>query len=136
MDFEKGTLRLRQSERVVPAVLTCLLLCLVNYAMDVLFDRYGMPVSKTIVNDVIIGSLGAGVVFYYLSASRENHNFRSAKERIVLIGQLNSRIRESLGGVTSSAMSEDREERLRGIDEAIDRIDDILTDFQKGANLE
>jgi hypothetical protein len=133
MEFVKKKLRLREYDRLVPAAITFVFLCLTNYGMDIALDRYGMPASKTIVNDVIIGVLGAVAVFYYLSASRENYNFKSAKERIVLIGELNRRIRESLGVVTSSAMSEDREARLRGIDEAIDRIDDILCDFQVGA---
>jgi hypothetical protein len=133
MELVKGKLRLREFDRLVPAVITFVLLCGVNYGMDIALDWYGMPASKTIVNDVVIGVLGAVAVFYYLSASRENHNFKSAKDRIVLIGELNRRIRESLGGVTSSAMSEDLDARLQGIDEAIDRIDDILCDFRTEA---
>lgn len=100
--------------------------------MDILFDWYGMPASKTIVNDLIIGILGAVAVFYYLSASDKNHNFANAKERIVLIGEMNLRIRESLGVVTSSALSDDRDARLQGIDQAIDQIDEILCDFRVG----
>jgi len=136
MDWASGNTRSRLFDRLIPAAITCVLLCVANYAMDIFFDWYGMPVSKTIVNDVIIGILGAIAVFYYLSASRENHNFQSAKERIVLIGQLNARIRQSLGVVTSSAMSVDRGERLRGIDEAINSIDDILCGFQTEPDME
>jgi len=133
MELVKGKMRLREFERLAPAAITFVFLCGVNYGMDIALDWLGIPASKTIVNDVVIGLLGAVAVFYYLSASRENHNFKSAKERIVLIGELNRRIRESLGVVTSSAMSEDRGARLQGIDEAIDRIDEILCDFQVGA---
>ena len=118
--------------RVVPAVLTCAFLFAANYTMDIAMARMGIDESKTIVNDLIIGVLGALAVYYYLSASYENLHFQSARERILLIGELNLRIRESLGVVTSSAMSDDRVARLRGIDEAIDRIDDILCDFQTG----
>ncbi len=118
--------------RVVPAVLTCGFLFAANYTMDIAMARMGIDESKTIVNDLIIGVLGALAVYYYLSASYENLHFQSARERILLIGELNLRIRESLGVVTSSAMSDDRVARLRGIDEAIDRIDDILCDFQTG----
>jgi hypothetical protein len=117
-------------ERWLPAAITCAILCTANYGLDVAFDWYGLPTSKTILNDLIIGILGAVAVFYYLSASQEGHNFRSAKERIVLIGEMNARIRESLGVVTSAALSEDRMERLRGIDQAMDRIDEILCDFR------
>ena len=116
----------------MPAVLTCILLCVTNYAMDVVMERLGMSSSKTIVNDLVIGILGAMTVFYYLSASYESHHFEFAKERILMIGQLNLRIRESLVAVTGSALSDDPGARLRGIDEAIDRIDDILSDFRAG----
>jgi hypothetical protein len=130
MTFVKKKLRLGEFNRWIPAAVTGVILCGTNYAMDIGLDWLGTPSSKTIVNDVIIGVLGAVAVFYYLSASHESYNFKSAKERIVLIGELNRRIRESLGVVTSSAMSEDRDARLQGIDEAIDRIDGILCDFQ------
>jgi hypothetical protein len=123
-------IRRRGLERWLPAAITCAILCAANYGLDVAFDWYGLPTSKTILNDLIIGILGAVAVYYYLSASQENHNFKSAKERIILIGEMNTRIRESLGMVTSSALSEDRMERLQGIDEAIDRIDEILCDFR------
>ena len=92
--------------------------------------QMGTSGSKTIVNDVLIGVLGSIAVFYYLSASQESHQFESAKARIVLIGELNQRVRESLAAVTNSAMSDDRDARLRGIDEAIDHIDEILCDFR------
>lgn len=118
--------------RLVPAVLTCILLCATNYAMDIVMERIGMSASKTIVNDLVIGILGAMTVFYYLSASYESHHFEFAKERILMIGQLNLRIRESLVAVTGSALSDDPGARLRGIDEAMDRIDDILSDFRAG----
>jgi hypothetical protein len=39
------------------------------------------------------------------------------------------RIREALGVVATSALSEERMARLKGIDEATDRIDDMLTDL-------
>jgi len=133
MELVKGKMQLRDYDRLAPAAITFVFLCGANYGMDIALDWLGIPASKTIVNDVIIGVLGAVAVFYYLSASRENHNFKSAKERIVLIGELNRRIRESLGVVSTSVMSEDREARLQGIDEAMDRIDDILCDFQVGA---
>jgi hypothetical protein len=124
--------RTARLSRLVPAVLTCILLCGTNYAMDIGMERIGMNGSKTIVNDLVIGILGAMAVFYYLSASYEIHHFEFAKERILMIGQLNLRIRESLVAVTGSALSDDPGARLRGIDEAMDRIDAILSDFRTG----
>jgi hypothetical protein len=129
MTYTKKTERPRVWDLARPAVITGIGLCLANYGMDFLMDRLGTNSSKTIVNDVVIGVLGALAVYFFLSASRGRHDFESAKERIILIRELNRRIREALGAVTTSALSEERMARLQGIDEATDRIDDILTDL-------
>ena len=129
MTYTKRTELPRVRDRVRPAVITGIGLCLVSWAMDFLMDRLGTNASKTIVNDVVIGALGAFAVYFFLSASHGRHDFESAKERIILIRELNRRIREALGAVAASALSEERMARLQGIDEATDRIDDILTDL-------
>jgi hypothetical protein len=123
--------RQRKFDRLIPAMITGVLLCGVNYVMDIALDWFGMPASKTVLNDMVIGFLGAVAVYYYLSASQENYNFARARERITLIGELNLRIRESMVAVLRSAMSEDISARLQGIDEAMDGIDEILCDFRR-----
>jgi hypothetical protein len=115
--------------RVEAALLTGLLLCSANYAIDYLLDRLGTTGSKTVLNDLVIGILGALAVFFFLSASHEKQRFDSAKQRMVLIADLNWRIREAFGLVAASALSDDRFARLRGIDEATDSIDTILSEF-------
>jgi hypothetical protein len=129
MTYTKRTELPRVWDRVRPAVITGVGLCLVNWGMDIAMDRLGTNASKTIVNDVVIGVLGALAVYFFLTASRGKHDFESAKERIILIRDLNRRIREALVAVATSALSEERMARLQGIDEATDRIDDILTDL-------
>jgi hypothetical protein len=129
MTYTKKTERPRILDRVRPAVITGIGLSLASWAMDFLIDRLGTTASKTMVSDVVIGILGALAVYFFLSASRGRHDFDSAKERIILIRELNRRIREALGAVATSALSEERMARLQGIDEATDRIDDILTDL-------
>jgi len=129
MTYTRQTKLPRVWDRVRAAVITGAGLGLVNWSMDILMDRLGTNASKTILNDVVIGVLGALAVYFFLSASHGRHNFESAKERIVLIRVLNSRVREALGAVATSALSEERMARLRGIDEATDRIDDILNDL-------
>ena len=123
--------RRRLMDRLRPATITGVVMGLATYSMDFVLDRFGTSAPKTILNDVAIGLLGALVVFFYLSASREQQNFESAKERIRLIRKLNLRIREALIVISCSAMSEDRWARLQGIDEATDRIDMILSEFKE-----
>jgi hypothetical protein len=129
MIFTKKLLRTWRVARVRYALLTGLLLCSANYAIDLLLDSLGTTGSKTILNDVAIGILGALAVFFFLSASQERQKFDSAKQRMVLIAELNWRVREAFGVVAASALSDDRWARLRGIDEATDRIDIILSEF-------
>lgn len=97
--------------------------------MDFMLDRLGTTGSKTVLNDVVIGMLGAIAVFFFLSASHDKENFDSAKQRIVLIAELNSRIHEVFGVVAASALSDDPSARVRGIDQATDRIDIMFSDF-------
>jgi hypothetical protein len=129
MFLTRKTARPRLLDRFLPALITGIGLCVANFGMDFAIDRLGTSASKTILNDIVIGLLGALAVSFYLSAGYEKQNFDSAKERILLIKELNQRIREVIGLMANSAMSEDRCARLRGIDDATDRIDDILSDF-------
>lgn len=116
-------------DRVRAAVITGVVLCIANYGMDALMDRLGTKGSETILNDVAIGILGSLAVYFYLSTSYAKYNFESAKKRILLIAELNLRVREALEAFATSAMSEDRAARLRGIDEATDRIESVLSEF-------
>lgn len=84
---------------------------------------------EAFLNDVAIGILGGLAVFFYLSASHANHCFECAKEQILLIRELNLRIRGAMEQFASSAISDDRSARLEGIDEATDRIDSVLAEF-------
>lgn len=117
------------SERVKPALVTGLALFVTSYASDVLLDWWGVPVTATILNNVLIGILGALAVLFYLSASHEHHNFESAKERMALVSEVNRQVREVLSEIGQSAILEDREERLRRLDEVTDRMDNVLSDL-------
>jgi hypothetical protein len=116
-------------ERVKPALVTGLALFVTSYASDVLLDWWGVPVTATILNNVIIGILGALSVLFYLSASYEHHNFQRAKERMALVSEVNRQVREALSEIGQSAILEDREERLRRLDEVTDRMDSVLSDL-------
>jgi len=82
-------------DRVRPAVITAIGLCLANYGRDFLVDRLVTTASKTIVSDAAIGILGALAVYFLLSSSRERQDFESAKVRIILIRELDQVVRPS-----------------------------------------
>ena len=129
MNITKRPMDPRRVDLVWPAVITGIVLCLANYSMDFVMNWLGTSASKTFLNDVAIGILGGLAVFFYLSASYAQHNFESARERILLIRELNLRIRGAMELFAASAISDDPFARLQGIDEATDRIDHVLADF-------
>ena len=52
---------------------------------------------------------------------------------MALIGEVNRQVRDALVDITALAMVEDRTERLMRLDEATDRIDNVLTQLVPSA---
>jgi len=101
----------------------------VSFLSDIYLEKMGVPLTATIVNNVVIGLFGgAALLAYEIKVSRDQE-FKRAKERIALIAELNDHVRQSLTMIGLSAGLEQRDERLRRIDEAMSRIDTVLTDL-------
>jgi hypothetical protein len=115
----------RRFDRLGPALLTFLVLGIIDFALQSL----GTGETAPILNAAAIGVLGGAAVYFYLTASRASYYFGHVKERMTLIGELNERIRNAMVRFAASALSEDPTARLRAIDEATDHIDSILSDF-------
>lgn len=116
-------------ERTKPAIVFGLVLFVASDTMDLIFYRLGVPSGVVVLNNAAIGILGAMGLLFYLSASYESQNFARAKERMILIAELNHHIRSALVTIGSSALLEDRNERLRRVEEATARIESVLTDL-------
>jgi hypothetical protein len=113
---------------IIPVLLTMAVLGLASHYIDIFLDRMGVPIAATILNDCAIAVLGgAALLLYQLKASRDQE-FERAKERMHLVGELNRSLRSAMTLIELSAVLEDRNERLRRIDEAMTRIDLVLTD--------
>src|SRR5215813_8457459 len=113
--------------RLEAPLLTGLVLFITSYTGDVILESRGVPFTSTILNNLAIGILGGLTLLFYLSASYEYHNYKRAKEQMALIGEVNRQVREALVDITDLAMVEDRTERLARLDEATERIDNVLT---------
>lgn len=116
-------------ESLRPALITGLLLYFASYAMDLILYRLNIPGAATILNDVAVGLLGAILVLFYLSASYESQIMARARERMIMVAELNLHIRNALTLTGLAATLEDRQERLRLVDEASARIDKVLTEL-------
>ena len=120
-------------DRLVPIGVVSLGLFVVSFLSDIYLEKMGVPLTATIVNNVVIGLFGgAALLAYEIKVSRDQE-FKRAKERIALIAELNDHVRQSLTMIGLSAGLEQRDERLRRIDEAMARIDTVLTDLLQHA---
>ena len=116
-------------DRILPIGVVSMALFGASFISDVYLEMKGMPLRATLINNVAIGLLaGAALLAYEIKVSHDQE-FKRAKERIALIAELNDNVRQSLTLIGLSAGLEERDERLRRIDEAMARIDTDLTDL-------
>jgi hypothetical protein len=113
---------------IIPVLLTVVVLGLASHYMDLAFEKAGIPVAATILNDCAIGVLGGAALLLYQLKTQRDQEFERAKERMNLVGELNRSLRSAMTLIELSAVLDDRNERLRRIDEAMARIDMVLTD--------
>jgi hypothetical protein len=116
-------------DRNMPAFLTGSILCLVGYAVDIGLDKLGISIAATILNNLIIGVLGAMLLTFYLAENGRKHELVKARERMALVGELNRDIRQALILIGYSASLDDRSERLQRVDEAMEQIETVLTEL-------
>lgn len=129
--MEPGTKRASSFawDRILPIGVVSLALFGASFISDVYLEMKGMPLRATVINNVAIGLLaGAALLAYEIKVSHDQE-FKRAKERIALIAEVNNNVRQSLTLIGLSAGLEQRDERLRRIDEAMARIDNDLTDL-------
>lgn len=112
--------------RVLPVVAMGALLCLASYVLEVGFELAGVPPETTLLDNVILGILAAILLARYLRGREEAARLAAAKARIEMVGELNRRIRGPLTAMSRSILVENREERLRCADEALEQIDHVL----------
>jgi hypothetical protein len=112
-----------------PALIAGLALFAVSDILDLILSWIGIHSVATILNSVAIGILGGLLLLFYLTVSYENQVYARAKERMLLVAELNQHVRGALIAIEHSALLEDRRERLRKTEQAVASIDSVLTDL-------
>ncbi|MBZ5701698.1 MAG: hypothetical protein LAN84_07600 [Acidobacteriia bacterium] len=105
------------------------ILCFASYTLNLVFSRLGISRAATILDDLAMGLLGSLLLFVYLSALYESQCHARAKERAILVAELNYHIRGALTALGHCVLLEDREARLRHYDDAVATVDHVLTDL-------
>jgi hypothetical protein len=116
-------------ERITPALVIGGALFLFNFGIQFLLLKLRVPAAATILDDLAIAVLGALLFIFYVSAISLNQEYKRAKERIILIAELNHHIRDALTVIQCSGGIADENDRTHCVQEAIQRIDWVLTDL-------
>ena len=116
-------------------VMACVLF-IVSYAVDLTLLSFEVAPSSTVLNDIAIALIATGVMLFYLFSTHTQHVFLRAKERMNLTAELNHNLRQVLVEFRCAAEVEDRGERLRILDQAIEDVDRILIELVPAVNAE
>jgi len=116
-------------------VMACMLF-IVSYAVDLTLLSFEVAPSSTVLNDIAIALIATGVMLFYLFSTHTQHIFLRAKERMNLTAELNHNLRQVLVEFRCAAEVEDRGERLRILDQAIEDVDRILIELVPTVNAE
>lgn len=124
----KTSLLLRlQTERFAAAILVGLLLFFVSYLADWFMFRWGISGYHTILDNLVVGFCAA--VAAYLWVRFEAERQARAREKMILLVELNHHIRNALTLLGQTAVLQDGPAKLRLIDEAVERVDRVLTEL-------
>jgi hypothetical protein len=116
-------------ERIKPALIMGLVLFAASFVADITFIWLGASSKARIFNNLAIGIVGALLLAFYLTASYQHQAYLRARERMILIAELNHHVRGALSLIEESSMIDNREERIRRVDEAVNKIDVVLTEL-------
>lgn len=111
------------------AAVAALVLFAITYAADALLSYFHIAAAETILDDAAIAISGAVVMVFFLVQSHKNQIVASAKERAIIVAEVNHHIRNAMTPLALVMASEDTGERLRILDMANDRVDYVLTDL-------
>lgn len=93
---------------------------------DALLTYLKLSRAATLSNDVAVGVLAGACIFFYGRAAKERERFARYKDRIALMTQVDRHVRKSLTQIAESALTEDREQRIQRIDDAVERFDEMV----------
>jgi len=117
------------SNRATAAVVAGIVLFAVSYAADAILGYLKIPAAETITNNLAIAFIGAAVVLILLYRLHEQEVVTRAKERAIIIAEMNHHIRNAMTPLVLGLSSDDINERLRTLDQATDRVDHVLTEL-------
>ncbi len=111
------------------AAVAALVLFAITYAADAALSYMHIAAAETMLDDVAIAVAGAVILIFFLVQSHKNQIVARAKERAIIVAEVNHHIRNAMTPLALVMASQDTGERLRILDMANDRVDYVLTDL-------
>ena len=100
-----------------------------HYALIQVFSWQGINEGATLIDDFTIVALGSAALWFFLTLQAERQEIAHARERLIVTAKLNHQIRNAMSAVATSVVLPNEEDRLRLVDEAVERIDNVLMDL-------
>ena len=111
------------------ALVAGLTLFTITYVADAVLYYLGIAATETILDDAAIAIAGAGMLIFFLVQSNKNQMVARAKERAIMVAEINHHMRNAITPLALIMASPDTRERLRILDLATDRMDHVLTEL-------
>lgn len=117
------------STRVSGITLIAAIIFLSSVVSDQILHWRGIRGSETYLNDLFLAAMAGLLAGLILAWQARQQELRRARERVVLAAELNQQVRSAVTAIANSTMIRDEAERLQAMDEAIDRVDRVLTEL-------
>jgi len=114
---------------IIAASVAGVVLFAASYAGDAILYMLKIPSALTIADNFAIAIVGVAVVLAFLYYRHEQEVMARAKERAIIIAEMNHHIRNAMTPLIVGLSSDDLDERMRTLDQATDRVDHVLTDL-------
>jgi hypothetical protein len=105
-----------------------------HYALIQILSWRSVHEGATLIDDFTIAALGSAALWFFLTLQAERQEIAHARERMVVTAELNHQIRRAMSVVATSVVLPNEEDRLRLVDEAVEKIDHVLMDLVPTAN--
>lgn len=117
------------SSRVSGITLIAAIIFLSSVVSDQILHWRGIRASETYLNDLFLAAMAGLLAGLLMARQARQQELRRARERVVLAAELNQHVRSAVTAIANSTMIRNEAERLQAMDEAIDRVDRVLTEL-------
>lgn len=123
-----------KSTHVSWVTLIAVIVFLSSVVSDQVLHWRGIRGSQTYINDLFLAGMAGLLAGICMTWQARQMEIRRARERMLLTVELNHHVRNAVTAIANSTMIQDEAQRLQVMDEAINRVDRVLTELVPAAH--